>query len=287
MSSLWMLVAGLLFACMGVCVKLGASLFSAGELVFWRGFIALLVIAGYVLASGRPLRTAHWRSHIYRSISGFTALALFFFAITTIPLATAVTLNYTSPLFLALLLVFWVGERPRPLLILALVLGFAGVAVLLQPTFHRDETAGALSALFSAGFVGVAYYQLRELGALGEPEWRTVFYFSLVTTLGGLVLMVGSGFHGANLHGALLLLGTGAFGVLAQLALTRAYKHGKTLVTASLAYSTVLFSSLFGVLLWHDAMPTTSWLAIGLIILSGVLASACRGQPANPVLTAE
>jgi drug/metabolite transporter (DMT)-like permease len=276
---------------MGVCVKLGASLFSAGELVFWRGFIALLVIAGYVLASGQPLRTAHWRAHIYRSISGFTALALFFFAITTIPLATAVTLNYTSPLFLALLLVFWVGERPRPLLILALLLGFVGVAVLLQPSFRQDETMGALSALFSAGFVGVAYYQLRELGALGEPEWRTVFYFSLVTTLGGLVLMgrpaYAGGFHGADRYGALLLLGTGAFGVLAQLALTRAYKYGKTLVTASLAYSTVLFSSLFGVLLWHDAMPWTSWLAVSLIILSGILASASRGRPACETLAAE
>lgn len=276
MSSLWMLVAGLLFACMGVCVKLGASLFSAGELVFWRGAIALLALAAYVLVSRQSLVTPHWRAHAWRSLSGFSALVLFFFAITAIPLATAVTLNYTSPLFLALLLVFWLGERPRPLLILALILGFVGVVALLQPTFQKDQMAGGLAALLSGALAGVAYFQLRQLGALGEPEWRTVFYFSLATTLGGWLLAASGGFHGTDWYGAGLLLGTGGFGVLAQLALTRAYKHGKTLVTASLAYSTVLFSCLFGMVLWQDAMPWSAWLAMALIILSGVLATSVQ-----------
>ena len=103
MASLWMIAASLLFACMGVCVKLGSMQFAAAELVFWRGFIATLLIGGYVLARRLPLTTPHLRTHLTRGIAGFVSLVMYFYAISMIPLAAAVTLNYTSPIFLALL----------------------------------------------------------------------------------------------------------------------------------------------------------------------------------------
>lgn len=289
MQSLWMVVAGLLFSFMGVCVKLGAESFSFGELVFWRGFISLVTIAVYVFASGRSLATAYWRAHLLRSVSGATALMLFFYSISRTSLATATTLNYTSPLFLALILLFWAGERARPALLLALCVGFLGAAMLLRPTIGEGQAWGGLTGLCSAAFVGVAYYQLRQLGALGEPEWRTVFYFSLVTALGGAALMAVSSEPRPALEArtVLLLAGVGGFGVVAQLALTRAYKEGKTLVTASLAYSTVLFSSLFAAIIWGDAWSWTSWLAMAMIVGSGILATASGmarqgGGVANP-----
>ena len=107
MQSLWMVAASLLFACMGVCVKLAAEQFSAAELVFWRGFVATVLLGGYILARRLPLATPHARTHIVRGVSGFVSLVMYFYAIAMIPLAAAVTLNYTSPLFLALLLVLW------------------------------------------------------------------------------------------------------------------------------------------------------------------------------------
>jgi drug/metabolite transporter (DMT)-like permease len=85
--------------------------------------------------------------------------------------------------------------------------------------------------------------------------------------------------HDLSGRGALLVLGVGGFGALAQLAMTRAYKRGSTLVSASLAYSTVVFASLFGVLLWEEVLPWPSWLAIGLIVASGLLASAQSRAP--------
>ena len=81
-----------------------------------------------------------------------------------------------------------------------------------------------------------------------------------------------------DLRGWLLLLGVGGFGVLAQLCMTAAYKHGKTLVAASLAYSTVVFSSAFGMLLWDETLPWTGWLGVILIIASGLLATALSGR---------
>ncbi len=282
MQSLWMLAASALFACMAVCVKLGASLFSAAELVFYRGFVALVLLGGYVLARRLPLSTPHWRAHLWRDLAGFVSLVMYFYAISELPLATAVTLNYTSPLFLAVILVLWSGERVRPLLFLALALGLAGVALLLRPNFASEQWSGALAALASGAGAGIAFYNVRQLGQLGEPEWRVVFHFSLMSTLGGLPWALASDpFHAIGGTGLLLVLGVGGFGTLAQLALTRAYKHGKTLVSASLAYSTVVFSSLFGVLLWHEVLPWSSWLAIALIVASGLLATMQSRAPAG------
>lgn len=282
MQSLWMIAASLLFASMGVCVKLGAASFSPAELVFYRGAIALVLIFIFVKLHGGSLYTPHWRYHLQRSLSGFVSLVMYFYAISVLPLATAVTLNYTAPLFLALLLAVWEKERVRPALALALSVGFAGVVLLLKPTLSSEQWFGGLLGLLSGMGASVAYYNVRQLGSLGEPEWRTVFYFSLISTLGGLPwVLTGSGLHRVDAHGALLLLGVGCFGALAQVAMTRAYKHGKTLVTASLAYSTVVFSSLFGMLLWQEILPWTSWLAIALIVASGALASMLpSGKPA-------
>ena len=89
MQSLWMVAASLLFACMGVCVKLGSAQFAAAELVFWRGFIATLLIGSYVLLRGLPLATPHARTHVIRGLAGFVSLVMYFYAISMIPLAAA------------------------------------------------------------------------------------------------------------------------------------------------------------------------------------------------------
>jgi drug/metabolite transporter (DMT)-like permease len=285
MASLWMIAASLLFACMGVCVKLGSMQFAAAELVFWRGFIATLLIGGYVLARRLPLATPHIRTHLTRGIAGFVSLVMYFYAISMIPLAAAVTLNYTSPIFLALLLALWLREPVRRGFYAALLAGFVGVVFLLQPTLERDQWLGAVFGLGSGIISSIAYLNVRKLGELGEPEWRTVFYFSALSALGGLPwLLSASPFHAIDLRGWLLLLGVGGFGVLAQLCMTAAYKHGKTLVSASLAYSTVIFSSAFGMLLWGETLPWQGWAGVVLIVGAGVLATMLsRRSPAASV----
>ena len=275
MHALWMIAASLLFACMGVCVKLGAAQFSAAELVFYRGFISLLLIYGYMRSLGLPVATPHWRMHVTRSISGFVSLVMYFFAISMIPLATAVTLNYTSPLFLALLLAFWQRERVGPLLALATLAGFVGVVLLLRPTWHAEQMAGGLFGLGSGVVSSIAYLHVRKLGEAGEPEWRTVFWFSLISSLGGLPwALAANPLHAVDARGGLLLLGVGGFGAAAQLCMTRAYKQGKTMVVASFAYTTVVFSSLFGYWLWGEGLPQLALAGICLIVASGVMATA-------------
>ena len=281
MQSLWMIAASLLFACMGVCVKFVAETHSAVEITFYRSFISLILMFGLVRLRGVLLATPHWRWQVTRGAVGFSALFSYFYAITLLPLATAVTLNYTSAIFLALYLGF-AGMRMRRGMLGALVLGLVGVVMLLKPTLHADQLVGGLVGLGSGVLAGMAYFSVRELGARGEPETRTVFYFSLVSSVGAAIWLLFSELHAVDLRSGVLLLGVACFATVAQLAMTRAYSRGKTLMSAALAYSTVIFSSLFGMLFWGEVMDAASWLAIGLIIASGVAATHfSRANPAE------
>jgi S-adenosylmethionine uptake transporter len=143
---------------------------------------------------------------------------------------------------------------------------------------------GALGGLIGLGsgiMAGMAYFSVRQLGARGESETRTVFYFSLVSTVCAALWLAFSELHPIDLRSGLLLLGVASFATVAQLAMTRAYSRGKTLVSAALAYSTVIFSSLFGMLLWGEVMDASGWAAIGLIVLSGI--AATHFSRASPV----
>lgn len=280
MQALWMVVASFLFAAMGVCVKLAAESFSAAEIVFYRSVISLLLMTALVRARGIAFATPHWRYQLFRGASGFVSLLMYFYAIAMLPLATAVTLNYTSPLFLAVYFAAFAGMRLRGGMIFALVIGFVGVVLLLRPTLASDQLVGGLIALGSGIISGLAYFNVRELGARGEPEARTVFYFALFATLCSALWMLANEFHPVDLHGALLLLGVGAFATLAQLCMTRAYKCGKPIVAANLAYTAIVFASLFGMAIWGEVLSAGAWLGIALIVASGI--AATRVSRANP-----
>ena len=280
MQSLWMIAASFLFACMGVCVKFAAQSHSAVEITFYRSFISLILMFGLVRLNGVPLATPHLRWQVTRGIVGFIALFAYFYAITLLPLATAVTLNYTSAIFLALYLGF-AGMQLRKGIMGALVLGLVGVVLLLKPTMHADQLVGGLIGLGSGVMAGMAYFSVRELGARGEPEMRTVFYFSLVSSVGAGAWLLFSDIHAVDLKSGLLLLGVASFATVAQLAMTRAYTRGKTLMSAALAYSTGIFSSLFGMAFWGEVLDASAWAAIGLIVLSGI--AATHFSRASPV----
>jgi S-adenosylmethionine uptake transporter len=282
MQSSWMIVASFFFASMGVCVKFAAEVFSVPEIVFYRSAIALVMMFSLVRLRGIPIQTPHWRFQLWRSASGFVSLLLYFYALTLLPLALAATLAYTSPLFLAVYLALLGKARLGRGMLGALVLGFIGVVLLLRPTMHADQLLGGVIGLGSGMLAGLAYYNVRELGERGEVEERTVFYFSLLSTVASGVWMALSELHRIDLRGGLLLLGVGSFGTLAQLAMTRAYKRGDTLVAASLAYSTVIFASLFGMLFWQETLSFGAWSAIALIVASGVVSTwFSRANPAE------
>jgi drug/metabolite transporter (DMT)-like permease len=275
MTSSWMLVAGFLFATMGVFVKLGSAHFGAAELAFYRSLVTFVAMLGLLGARrGRgTLRTRYFGMHLLRAVVGSISLIGYFYAITELPLATAQTLNYTSPLFLAIGTVVVLGERFSGRLVAAIVVGFAGVALLLQPTFREGRETAALIGLFSGIFSSWAYLSVRALGRLGEPDWRVVFWFGLVASVmcAGWQLAT-SAFHALTWANIWILAGVGVCGTLAQLAMTRAYRTGNTLVVGSLSYSTLVFGAAATWLVWSERMAALEWAGMLVIVASGIMA---------------
>jgi S-adenosylmethionine uptake transporter len=269
-----MLGASLLFASMGVCVKLASALYPAGEIVFYRGLVGMFFAALIARSRGSSLRTSVPAMHFWRSLCGVLSLGLWFYAIGGLPLGTAVTLNYLSSVWMALFLlggaVLLGAAQVDGRLVAAVLVGFGGVALVLRPTIGQDQLWHGLAGLLSGLTAALAYLQVTTLGRRGEPETRIVFYFALGGVLAGALSMAWTGFSTHDWRGAGLLLAVGLTATGGQLMITRAYAIGSTLANAGLQYTGILFAVLFGVALFGERLSWSVFVGMLLIVVAGI-----------------
>lgn len=272
MQSLWMLLASLMFAAMGACVKVAADYgASLPHVVIFRGIPSVLLLLVWAKYTGRSLRPPSWKLHLWRNLSGVTSMWLGFFALSHLPLSIAVSLNYTAPLFIAGWMLVRGGSQRDPVRIVAVTLGFIGVLAIMRPSVGSEQWLAASIGLCAGAFAAVAMMQIRELGRVGEPEWRTVLIFSCCVCLTGIVGMAFVGWRNIDVVAWLALLGVGCFGLVGQLAMTRAFGLGSALLTAALQYTTIIFAALMGVVFWDDLPDAIAWGGMALIVASGML----------------
>jgi len=279
-----MVLASFLFATMGVCVKLASAYYTPGEVMFYRGLTGAFLIWLLSRSRGLTLATRIPATHFWRSLTGVSAMFLWFYALGNLPLATAMTLNYMSSVWMALFLIGGAAmlgaARVDGRLVGTVLLGFAGVALILRPTIEQDQLWHGLMGLLSGMISATAYLQVAALARAGEPEVRIVFYFSLGGALFGLVTTAWTGMHAHTLNGVVLLVAVGLLATVAQLMMTRAYSTGRALVNASLQYLGIAFSFGYGVLLFADRV---TWMALGgmlLIVGAGLSATLLRSRAA-------
>jgi len=285
-ASALMVLATFLFATMGVCVKLASSLYGTGEIVFYRGLIGATMLFIVSRVRGGTLRTGVPGMHFWRSLTGVTALCMWFYSIGNLPLATSMTLNYMSSVWMALFLIGGAvalgTTRVDGKVVGTILLGFGGVALVLRPTIDQQQLWHGLVGLISGMISATAYLQVTALGRAGEPEYRTVFYFSLGGVIAGSAMtLVTDGFHAHTWKGAALLIAVGLLATTAQLLMTRAYATGRTLVNASLQYLGIAFAFGYGVLLFDDPVTWMALAGMALIIGAGVAATMLRTKVTN------
>ncbi|QOF81817.1 DMT family transporter [Variovorax sp. 38R] len=303
-----MVLGAFLFATMSVVVKIASEWFNSGEMVLGRGLIGIVFLWLLARNRGTSLATKYPGMHAWRSTIGVVSLGAWFYAIAHMPLATAVTLNYMSSVWVAAFLVggallAWVPvpgrdgriERP-PLqgpLVMTVLAGFAGVVLMLKPTVGGGDGFAGMLGLLSGVTAAFAYMQVVALSRIGEPELRTVFYFAVGSAVAGAFATAATGFSGGSSwtwQHALWLLPIGLLAALGQLCMTRAYATAKTqagtLVVANLQYSGIVFAAFYSVVLFDDRIDVTGWAGMALIIASGIAATVLR-QRAVPKAPAE
>ena len=294
MHAIWMVLGAFLFASMGVGVKLASAQFTTAELVFYRGVFSCLLVWILMRSQGIALRSRVPWMHAWRSLIGNLSLAGWFFSITALPLATAMTLNYTSSMWMVVWILAvailrgrdWIRQGP---LMASVLLSFIGVVMVLKPTLQQNQWLGGLVGLASGITAAMAYLQVAALGKVGEPEARTVFYFALGSAVLGLI---GMAFNGVTpltpqtWPAAKWLIPIGVLAGLGQLCITRAYNGGSTILMANLQYSAIVFASFYSLFLFGDQIPLLGWAGMFVIVMSNILGTTLRARVLHAPTTA-
>jgi S-adenosylmethionine uptake transporter len=287
MQALWMVAASFIFALMGVCVKFASAHYSATELVCYRGIVSVIFVWVWARSTGVPLGTRLPGMHAWRSVIGVASLGGWFYAIAHLPLATAMTLNYMSSVWVAAfvvggaLLYREVGQSSAQTtnqgwLLGTVLAGFAGVVMVLRPAFDQNQQWAGLIGLLSGMTAALAYIQVTALSRAGEPEARVVFYFAVASAVLGALGIAVNGASSWQWPQVLWIVPIGILASLGQLCMTRAYASGATLTVASLQYSGIVFGAIASLVVFNDQLPPTAWAGMAVIIASGIAATVLR-----------
>lgn len=268
-GAVYILIAEALLAVMAAVIKHVSLELPNEMLVFFRNLFGLAVVAPIALRHGpRALTTTLPHLHLLRALSGVSAMYCFFFTISNIPLAEAVLLKLTAPFLIPLIALLWLGERLPVATVAGITVGFAGVALVLQPGLDRIPLAG-LAGLAGAALAGLAKVAIRAMGP-SEPAPRIVFYFGTLATLVSAVPLVWA-WQTPGL-GSLAWLGLmGACATGAQLLLTRAYSIAPAGRIGPFSYVAVIYGSVLGWVFWSEIPGVATLLGSLLITAAGVL----------------
>lgn len=252
------------------------------EIMFWRQFAAAPVALAWIVASAglAGLKTQRLGAHVRRSFLGLVGMVFTFGSLVLLPLAEAATLGFTVPIFATILSAIILREKVGVHRWSAVVIGFVGVLVVIQPGSGSFPLTGALVGLTSAFLIGIISLQLRDMGRTEAPA-TTVFYFSILSSLILFALHVmplprlleaaldwGNASHSLYQWG--LILGLGLSGGLGQIALTASLRYAPVSTVVGMDYTALLWSTLYGWAIWGVLPGPSTWMGAPIIIASGL-----------------
>ena len=262
-----MLLATFLFSCMNVLVKFVPHI-PAVEIVFFRCVVSLSMSYAVLKSQRVYLWGNNRRLLVARGLSGAVALVLYFVLLQQIPLATAVTLQFLSPIVTAFLGVMLLGERMRRWQWLFFLLSFGGMLV-INGFDARISAVHLLMGLVAAVGSGLAYTIIRKLNQREHPL-VIVLYFPLVTMP---IVGLYSAFHWVMPQGWdwAFLLGIGTFTQFAQYFMTKAYQAEEVSKVANLKYLSIIYALSFGFIFFGETFNLMTYVGMALVIAGVVL----------------
>lgn len=263
-----LVIAELLLAVMAAVIKHLSAELPPEVIVFFRNVLGLIILIPMLRGHGgiRGLRTRRIGLHLLRASTGVGAMFCFFYAIANIPLAEAILVKMTAPFLLPLVAFVWLGDRIDQRTLLAIVLGFCGVAFILRPVGGINPVV--LIALLGALLMSIAKVSIRKM-ADTEPPRRIVFWFGVFSTVISAVPLLWARPLPLAHHWP-WLLGMGLLATLAQIAMTTAYQLASPGQVGIYNYTAVVWAALLGWLFWGELLYWTTLVGTLLIILAGI-----------------
>ncbi len=274
LGAFFKLLSVVFLSSMAACVKHLGSAIPTGQTIFVRGVISLVVLAliAWRLEGLHLLKTQNLRSHGLRSLAGTASMFCWLTALTLIPLADFTAISFTSPMFLTVLAMLFLGERIHAYRWTALVMGFVGVLITIGPhlTFG-GRSAGVLVAFGAAGFSALAMLFLRSMsGRGGEHAITITFYFSATSMVCGAATAV-AGWPMPTAEQWLFIVLIGVLGVFGQLMLTFSYRYAEVSTIAPLDYTNLLLAVGFGYYLFAEVPHWSMWIGAPLVMAAGLI----------------
>lgn len=273
------ILSGFLFACMGICVKALSEHVPVGQIVFFRSAFALVPLVIFLWLRGEfpgGLATKRPLGHLLRSSLGAAAMFASFASIARLPLAEATLLSYLSPGFTSIAGVMLLSERVTVWRVGGVLVGLAGVMVLVWPEVgHGDMDEARMWGYAFGILMGVltafALIMVRNLSRTESPG-AIAFYFVIVSMMGG-ILTLPFGWVITDAEGLLLLVLAGLLGGLAHIAMTLAFRHAEASLLAPFEYLTILWPVLADVLLFKAPLSYAFLSALPLVLAGAALAA--------------
>ena len=264
---LWMIFGSVCFGTMNALVKWTAFHADVWKIIMVRSAVIALAVAIFAASRGLSLKVSDKRKMLLRCVVGLTAMILYFTALGRIPIGQAVTLQYTAPLFVALLSGRVIRERVEPMVALLVGSAFAGIVLIVSPDLSSIDS-DALLALGSGFFAAMAYMYVRELRNTDSAS-SVVFWFAAFSVVGSTfqALPDVAGLEWKTVA-ALIGIGIGAGG--GQVGITMAYHRANAAWVSAFSYLTVIVATFYGFTLFNETLGASDWLGGLLIVGSGI-----------------
>ncbi|MCP4597844.1 DMT family transporter [Neptuniibacter sp.] len=273
-GALLIVLSELFLVVSGMVVKQVTGELPTEIIVFARNLFGLFLLLPWLLRNGfEAIKTDHLRFHVMRATVGVTAMMCLYYSWGHLPLAEAALIKQTAPFFIPIFAFLWLGERVSLSVKLAILVGFSGVVLVLNPGSGTLKTA-VLIALFGAMLGALAKVIIRRMSSTESPQ-RVVFYFALISSCLSLVpaLLV---WVMPTLEQMLWLLLMAITSTVAQLLLSKGYGLAPAGQLGPYTYASVAFAALFGWWLWDEVLGLNSWLGVGLIFGAGLLSLSSK-----------
>ncbi len=266
-SIVYILVAGIFFGLVNIFVK-SLHDFNIFQLVFFRSVIVLILSGAMIRKKKMSFRNKHWKLLVLRGASGSIALCMYFYTIQRMPLASAVTIQYISPLFSVVLAAVLFGEKFNKIQLPFMLLAFAGVVIMknFEPDINTTELMIGMAGAF---FTGLAYTSIRMLGGKADPQ-LVIFYFPLIALPIVTPLMIAH-WQNPTLTQWAQIIAMAVSAYVAQVFMTKGYQGERIAKTAVFRYFGLIYAVIWGNFLFDEIPSLATYLGIGLILLGVIL----------------